>query len=293
MTSLNREVILFLARMKAKSLKSKAVEKLKGIYDDQEASNIISLLMEVRIGKGALRSDRLLDVHEINLLEHDIARLATSEPIHYVLERAWFHDLQLKVNPSVLIPRPETEELVMWILEDNAGKAAQILDLGTGSGAIAIMLAHRLPQSVIWASDISESALATAAENAAANNCSVHFLHDDILRSRLQGRLPGLDIIVSNPPYIPAQEAAMMHANVLQWEPHNALFVPDEDPLVFYKAILEISPSLLKPHGILYFEIHEQMDTKLFDLVDTRVWKQPDFRRDLQGKKRMMRVQIR
>jgi release factor glutamine methyltransferase len=246
--------------MKAKSLKSKAVEKLKGIYDDQEASNIISLLMEVRIGKGALRSDRLLDVHEINLLEHDIARLATSEPIHYVLERAWFHDLQLKVNPSVLIPRPETEELVMWILEDNAGKAAQILDLGTGSGAIAIMLAHRLPQSVIWASDISESAL---------------------------------DIIVSNPPYIPAQEAAMMHANVLQWEPHNALFVPDEDPLVFYKAILEISPSLLKPHGILYFEIHEQMDTKLFDLVDTRVWKQPDFRRDLQGKKRMMRVQIR
>ncbi|KRP11397.1 MAG: hypothetical protein ABR95_01040 [Sphingobacteriales bacterium BACL12 MAG-120813-bin55] len=279
--------------MKATLFKSAAVEKLKGIYDDQEARNVISLLIEVRIGKGALRSDRPLEPEEIRQLENDLVRLTACEPVQYVLERAWFHDLQLKVNPAVLIPRPETEELVMWILEDLEGRPAQLLDIGTGSGAIAIMLAHRLQQSVVWATDISEAALQTAGRNALDNNCSVHFLHDDILASQLPGRLPVLDVIVSNPPYIPEREATYMHANVLEWEPHQALFVPNEDPLMYYKAIIALSPVLLKPQGTLYFEIHEQMETDLYDLVDNTIWHQPDFRRDLQGKKRMMRLRIR
>lgn len=218
------------------------------------------------------------------------ARLLAGEPLQYVTGTAPFIDLDLHVTSDVLIPRPETEELAMWVLE-SAGPLPHpaLLDVGTGSGCIPVFLATRLPQAKIHALDLSEAALKVARKNAALYKVSVHFRQADIL-SAPQDLYAGLDTVVSNPPYIPTSEYRSLHPTVFEHEPGMALEVPDADPLVFYRTIARLSRFFLKPGGFIFFEIHETQGKATLELLKGLGYQNILLRKDLQGKDRMVRA---
>ena len=197
------------------------------------------------------------------------ARLLAHEPVQYVLGTAHFAGLELEVTPATLIPRPETEELVQLIARAHAGRPGLcLLDVGTGSGCLAIALARELPGSQVLAVDISAEALAVARRNAARYAPAVQFEQVDILQREPAGVAPAsLDILVSNPPYVRESERALMRENVLAWEPATALFVPDDDPLLFYRRLGQVGRRLLRPGGALYFEINEAFGPETEDLL--------------------------
>jgi len=217
--------------------------------------------------------------------------LAKGYPIQYVTGKTIFYKLLLKLNPSVLIPRPETEELVDIIIDDhktNRDNFYKILDIGTGSGAIAIALAKNMKKISIYATDISEEALHTAKINAARNNVKISFLHHDILKDD-HNMLPAeIDIIVSNPPYIPLGERKYLHENI-GFEPDKALFVPDEDPLIFYHAIAEVAKKKLRNGGVLYFETHEKFHCNLSAILNEKGFKEIELLNDLNQKPRFVK----
>lgn len=234
-----------------------------------------------------LKDDITLTAEQEALLDNAIERLKKQEPIQYILGYSDFCGLRFKVTPATLIPRPETSELVEWI----AGEAtcgANILDIGTGSGCIAVSLAHKLPQSEVTAWDISPDALAVATENSKANGCAVAFEEVDILAYEPTGEL--FDIIVSNPPYIKEVEKEQMYSNVLDWEPHTALFVPDNDPLLFYRAIATKGLSLLRPGGKLYFEINRAHGTETMEMLKSLGYTGIELRKDFADNDRMIRA---
>jgi release factor glutamine methyltransferase len=225
---------------------------------------------------------------EVNAI---IRRLQQQEPLQYVLGTAHFYGLELEVNPAVLIPRPETEELVDIIVRENTGKPSlQILDICTGSGCIPIALSAHLQAQQVYGLDVSEPALAVARKNALKYNQPVTWLQQDILNQPLTLTPASLDIIVSNPPYVLEQEKKLMRRNVLDFEPHLALFVPDTDPLLFYKRIGELSVSLLKPGGNLYFEINESKAPALTNLLQEQGFASVEVRKDLFGKERFLKA---
>ena len=234
-----------------------------------------------------LKDDIILTAEQQTLLDDAIERLQKHEPIQYILGYSDFCGLRFKVTPATLIPRPETSELVEWIASEATGSES-ILDIGTGSGCIAVSLAHKLPQSEITAWDISTDALAVAAENSKANGCVVTFEQVDILAYEPTGEL--LDIIVSNPPYIKEVEKEQMEANVLDWEPHTALFVPDSDPLLFYRTIAEKGLTLLKPGGHLYFEINRAHGKETMDMLAALGYTNIELRKDFAENDRMIRA---
>lgn len=219
----------------------------------------------------------------------DLTDIEAARPVQYILGVADFYDLELAVGGGVLIPRPETEELVRWIVDNVRGKTgARILDVGTGSGAIAIALAKNLPGARVTAIDISEDALGFARANGEKYSAGVEFRRADILDPTLEiGRF---DVIVSNPPYIPASERAAMHDNVVKYEPGSALFVPDDDPLVFYRAIAKFARRSLAPGGELYFEIHENFSHGTAALLAAEDFCGIVVREDLNSKPRMARA---
>lgn len=220
----------------------------------------------------------------------DLQRLKAGEPIQYVIGVTDFYGLELVVNPSVLIPRPETEELVNLIIYENKEQQPlRILDLGTGSGAIAITLAKKLVHSHITATDFSPEALQTAQANARRHNTDITWLHDDMLHPNYS-QLGTYDIIVSNPPYIPLNEKPTLHTNVREHEPGSALFVPNDDPLLFYKAIARYARQALKPGGALYFEINPLYAAELRSLLSMMAWHAIELREDQYGKPRMMKA---
>jgi release factor glutamine methyltransferase len=221
-----------------------------------------------------------------------IERLKTFEPIQYIIGETEFYGLKIKVNPNVLIPRPETEELVDWIIKDNKDKSITILDIGIGSGCIAIALKKNLPLAIIIAIDISENALNIAKENALLNEVSIDFRKINILDKTERNTLHGIDLIVSNPPYIANQEKYQMEKNVLDYEPHLALFVPDENPLLFYKEILDFAIEKFNKEGVVYCEINENKVLELINLFGEKGLKDFEFRKDIRGKDRMMKVII-
>jgi release factor glutamine methyltransferase len=234
-----------------------------------------------------LKDDIALTAEQEALLDNAIERLKKQEPIQYILGYSDFCGLRFKVTPATLIPRPETSELVEWI----AGEAtcgANILDIGTGSGCIAISLAHKLPQSKVTAWDISNEALAVATENSKANNCPVTFEQVDILA--YQPTDAQFDIIVSNPPYIKENEKEAMHSNVLDWEPHTALFVPDSDPLLFYRTIAKKGLAISKPGGSLYFEINRAHGKETMDMLAALGYTNIELRKDFADNDRMIRA---
>ena len=215
-------------------------------------------------------------------------RLKKSEPIQYILGEAHFYNLTLKVTPDVLIPRPETEELAEWIAKDNQATAPAIFDIGTGSGCIAITLSKELPKATVHACDISEKALAIARENAQHNDAPVQFRKQDILTDKdspLQ-----YDIIVSNPPYIPPSEQRKMHSNVLEYEPHLALFIPEDDPLLFYRHIAQYAIEHLTPDGKLYFEINTYNGSETVAMLQTLKFRDIELRNDISGNPRMIKA---
>ena len=268
-------------------------DALTALYDQREAGNIADMVMEKitdlkRIDRVMNKSHeltsaqtRLFHQYTDNLLQH--------QPVQYVLQEAWFYGMQLYVDDRVLIPRPETEELAEWIIKEEIKKKTTILDIGTGSGCIAIALKKNIPAADIWAIDISEAALEVAQKNAGAQHASITFLKADILQEATQSSLPPFDIIVSNPPYIPASGEKEMSKNVTQYEPRNALFVPDDDPLIFYNAIGALASANLNPNGYVYVEIHESVGEAVKDIFEKHGLSGIIIRKDLQGKDRMVK----
>jgi release factor glutamine methyltransferase len=219
---------------------------------------------------------------------HICKELKDGRPIQYILGETFFYDCRIKLKGVELIPRPETEELVDIIIKDNMGFSGTILDIGTGSGCIAIALAANLKDALVTGIDISPEALDSARENALLNNVNVPFLPGDILSSDFI--LPGeAGIIVSNPPYVRHSEKALMSSNVLDFEPHSALFVPDSDPLVFYRAILTLATKALIPGGIIYFEINEALGKEMKELFETFGYSDISLIKDLNSKDRIIK----
>ena len=276
-----------------KTIANKIHEGLAIAYSDGEIKALTRILATELLGVSQMafymKDDITLTEEQETLLDDAIARLQRYEPIQYILGYSDFCGLRFKVTPATLIPRPETSELVEWIAGETKGKE-NILDIGTGSGCIAISLAHRMPQSKVTAWDISNEALAVAAENSKANGQAVTFEQVDILAYQPTGEQ--FDIIVSNPPYIKENEKEAMHANVLDWEPHTALFIPDSDPLLFYRTISEKGLMLLKPGGKLYFEINRAHSKETMEMLAALGYTSIELRKDFADNDRMIRAVI-
>ncbi len=264
---------------------------LSGCYSAGEVSALTRIIATELLGVSQmtyfLKEGVTLTAEQQTLLDNAIERLKKQEPIQYILGYSDFCGLRFKVTPATLIPRPETSELVEWIASEANGNES-ILDIGTGSGCIAVSLAHKLPKSKTTAWDISPDALAVAAENSKANGCAVTFEQVDILAYEPTGEQ--FDIIVSNPPYIRENEKEAMHSNVLDWEPHTALFVPDSDPLLFYRTIAEKGLQILKPGGRLYFEINRAHGKETMEMLASLGYTNIELRKDFAENDRMIRA---
>ena len=270
-------------------------QQLANTYDTGEAKAIARMLYEVRYGLSLsdLLMGRDADVPQQEL-QQLTERLEQHEPIQYVLGQADFCGRTFKVSPAVLIPRPETEELCQWVttkVRDSAcnDAALSILDVGTGSGCIAITLAAELPEAKVTAWDISEDALLVACENALLNGVTVDFELQDVLLATAVAQQTK-DIIISNPPYICNKERATMEANVLEHEPHQALFVPDDAPLLFYRAIAKLGQQMLSYGGWLYFEVNPLFAAQLARLLSAMSYYDIEIKEDQFGKQRMIRA---
>lgn len=222
------------------------------------------------------------------LVKEIVERLKTKEPIQYVLGKTEFHGLPLRVTPDVLIPRPETEELVEWVLAESMPGRYSLLDIGTGSGCIAVALAKKLPDSKVDACDYSERALAVAEANARENRVSVHYFKQDVFSPFARERR--YDVVISNPPYVMESERAEMEENVLDFEPHEALFVPDHSPLVFYERIADLAIELLNERGRLYFEINRAKGYEVQAMLLAKGYRDVELRDDISGNPRMVRA---
>ena len=256
-------------------------------YSQAEAENLVFWLFEHHVG--LRRSELPLAIpSETNRepLLADFERLLTGEPIQYILGEAAFYGRNFLVTRDTLIPRNETEELVHRILKENPKPRLRVLDLGTGTGCIPITLALELKDPEVYALDVSVEALEVARQNALNLGANVQFMEGDLL-----GAIPNFalfDVLVSNPPYVPLRDQEEMHANVLNFEPHLALFVPDEDPLLFYRAIGSWGQQLLKKGGKLYLEIYENLADELVQLLLSLGYSQVQVHQDLNGKNRMI-----
>jgi release factor glutamine methyltransferase len=268
--------------------------QLRSIYEKGEAASIAELVVEYITGltkqqRMAARSV-MLTIEQEQQLNPILARLLQMEPVQYVLNEAWFCGLKFFVDKNVLIPRPETEELVEWIISNCKFPVPElkILDIGTGSGCIPISLKRRLRKAEVWSIDISEAALQIARQNAATLGNNINFRQSDILKREQWESLPQFDIIVSNPPYIPEKDKARMQPNVLKYEPGTALFVPDDDALLFYKTIAAFGKQHLAKGGSLYFEIHEDLGQAAIELLQHEGYT-VELKKDMQQKDRMIK----
>lgn len=282
--------------MSLNDIKQALKKQLSSQYETVELNPILSILIEHITGwdqlHQALHKDQPISAEQRLAFEKAATELAAGRPIQYITGKAWFMGEPYTVNDQVLIPRPETEELVDWIIEyaEIKGKALRILDIGTGSGCIAIALKKALPEAKVSAIDISTNALKIAASNADGLNAEIEFIPLDILNTAF---LPNqYDVIVSNPPYIPLQEMKNMELQVTDYEPNIALFVPDEDPLVFYKAIARLAKLHLASNGQLFFEIHYDQGDAMIALLDEMHF-HAELRADLFGKDRMIRASLK
>jgi len=276
--------------------------ELEKIYSSNEANALIMILLEHYFGidriKIAIEPELRLSESEMLTLHFAVKELLKNKPIQYILGETEFCGMRFFVNENVLIPRPETEEMVKKITScrDKAclvPTGCDILDIGTGSGCIAISLAKQLKDSIVTALDVSEKALEVAKKNAENNEVNVHFVHDDILQLSTAELIDNqFDIIVSNPPYVCESEKSDMRANVLDHEPSSALFVPDNDPLIFYRKILEFAQKALQPNGQIWFEINERFGKETAALCCEKGFKNVEITKDFRGKDRVVRAQV-
>jgi release factor glutamine methyltransferase len=262
------------------------------IYKEPEIRTIADILIKKVTGITKLHDlydDKyVITVGEAERIINFSEELKTGKPIQYVVGETQFYNCKIKLNSSTLIPRPETEELVDLIIKENKGYTGNIIDFGTGSGCIAIALASNLPSSVVTGIDISEEAIRIAHENALLNNVQVSLIKDDIFNLHQKTFLKS-GIIVSNPPYIRNSEKQFMSKNVLDFEPHQALFVTDSNPLIFYEAIIRLAEEFLLPGGLLYFEINEMMGSSLVSLLELFGFYDIEVVSDLNDKERIIK----
>ncbi len=284
--------------MQLKALKIYFKNGLKGYYPNEEIESFFLIASEFYLGYKridiSLKADEVVNPKNYNHFQELIERLKNYEPIQYILGETEFFGLPFKVNESVLIPRPETEELVDWIINSviphSVEKQINILDIGTGSGCIAISLAKNIPNAKVYALDVSKDALSVAQQNAQQNNVDITFVNANVLELNSELNDLQFDVIVSNPPYVRELEKELMHDNVLKHEPHLALFVEDDNALVFYRVIAELSQKLLKENGLLFFEINEYLGVQMKQLLSENKFQDIELRQDINQKDRMTKA---
>jgi len=300
--------------------RKKIVEDICATYHGNEAKNIAELLLEhitkFPLTERIIKKSESLSINQEQLLLESITRLQSHEPIQYVINECWFAGMKFYVDKNVLIPRPETEELVEWIVSDwqsatGTGQNAdrkfnpdfyqdgnikheprnqKILDVGTGSGCIAIALKTKLPEIEMWACDVSDEALNVARMNGDALHTAIDFVPLDFLNANERRQLPHVDVIVSNPPYVPERDKSGMKRNVTEYEPSIALFVPNADPLIFYHCIVDFGNEHLQEGGSIYVEIYEDLGNKVENLFRNKGFNSIELKKDLQGKDRIVRA---
>jgi release factor glutamine methyltransferase len=280
-------------------------QELADIYDAQE-TEAITLMVLTEILNGSKATIKAFPENELTLTQQEeanniLTQLKTGKPLQYALGYTEFYGLKFLVNPATLIPRPETEELVQWVLDSVAGNGLRgsglsILDIGTGSGCIAISLKKNLPSAEVSAIDISVDALNTAKENAKLNEVDINFIAADILNPQLLNHsslATRYSLLISNPPYVTLEDKKRMHTNVTDFEPHTALFVPEDDPLIFYKAIADFALANLAENGLLFFEINESLGKETVALLESKGFKDVELRQDMSGRDRMVKTRLR
>jgi len=273
-------------------IKKEIKESLSSTFSKEEIKSLIYIIFEyvLRYGKidTEVNKDVKIEDSDYKKILSIVERLSHNEPIQYIIGETVFYDLKFRVNKSTLIPRPETEELVHLIINEQKNKNIQILDIGTGSGCIAISLAKNLTSAVVSALDISHNAISTAKTNALDNNVNVNFFIQDILKA--ENLSNKYDVIVSNPPYIRNSEKVLMQRNVLDYEPHSALFVDDRDPLLFYRTISIFAQKHLNIDGILYFEINEALGKEMKEMLSDLNFNKIEIIKDLFEKDRIVKA---
>lgn len=278
--------------MTPEEIKDYFEEELKGLYPSAEIKNFFFYVLSdlLSVPKLTILSEpyKKIDEKIVQKVKGIVLELKNMVPLQYILGKADFYGMVLQVNPAVLIPRPETEELVDWVIKDNKDKNVSILDVCTGSGCIALALKKNLPMATLTGVDFSVKALEVAIENAHELNMDIEFVKGDALKLALSINPSDYDIIVSNPPYVIVGEKQFMKKNVLEYEPHEALFVPENDPLLFYKAIGYFVKKS-KRNATLYFEINETKGKELIALLGDMGFKDITLRKDINGKDRMIK----
>jgi release factor glutamine methyltransferase len=277
-----------------KDYRANFLNALSQIYDEKEAESLFYLTLEdfrnLKRVDLVVNPGVVIPEDEIPQWEFVLAQLKKEIPIQYILGKAHFFGMEFEVNDNVLIPRPETEELVEWIISDHKksqkSQDVKVLDIGTGSGCIAIALAKNLPNAKVSAIDVSKGALAMAEKNARTNRADVRFIHKDILKT--EGLDETFDIIVSNPPYVRHLEKKEIKKNVLNNEPHLALFVDDQDALLFYRKIAALAKNYLSENGKLFLEINQYLGKETMDLLEQTGFSHLELRKDIYGNDRMI-----
>lgn len=282
-----------------KEIQSIFHQELDSLYGSEEVGSFFNILIDFYLGLNrialVLDPNYTITKEEEQPLFEALSRLKLEEPIQHIVGETEFYGLPFKVNKHALIPRPETEDLVDWILKSLSDKKDQplkILDIGTGTGCIAISLAKHLPKVQVFAVDVSPEALKVAQENARLNHVSIAFIENSILEIQddmLKSATDFFDVIVSNPPYVRHLEKVEIKNNVLQHEPHLALFVKDENPLQFYKTISDYALTALKENGLLFFEINQYLGAEMETLLKTALYKDIELKNDMFGNQRMLK----
>jgi len=282
-----------MAAMNLSTFKETFHSALEERYAPLEREHLFYILVEELLGlsraKAHLDQNRELEPSAFAALQVVLRRLALNEPIQYILGVTYFYGLKYEVDPAVLIPRPETEELVRWVIDEVGVAECRIIDFGTGSGCIPIALKKNLPNCEVSAVDVSVDALNVAQRNANLNNCQVDFFHFDMLTQQSLG-FQKYDVFVSNPPYVTNDDRKSMRPTVVEFEPHQALFVPDHDPLVFYRNIVDLAEGNLKSGGMIFFEINESFGREIRSLLMDHGYDAVEIRKDLTGRTRMAKA---
>lgn len=266
-------------------------ERLVSLYGEGEASAMARWILDHFLGQARFQREQALSQEQASRLKEITERLMQHEPLQYILGEAWFCGMRFQVDPNVLIPRPETEELVEWVISNCRFPIDKlsVLDIGSGSGCIPVSLKRRIRRAEVCSIDVSPGALTVARRNADTLGTPVEFRELDFLDKGNWPSLPAFDIIISNPPYVPESDKASMQPQVLQHEPHTALFVPDNDPLCFYRAIAAFGKEHLLPGGLLFLEIHEQLGGAVTGLLEKEGY-DVELKKDMQEKDRLIKA---
>ncbi|MET0242760.1 MAG: peptide chain release factor N(5)-glutamine methyltransferase [Flavitalea sp.] len=272
------------------------INHLSRVYDSREAATMADWILVKLTGHSKvdrlIKKDEALTETQLNSLHGYVEELVAHRPVQYVLEESYFMGLEFYVDENVLVPRPETEELVDWILKDLKGREAKVMDIGTGSGCIPVTLKSKNKSLEIIATDISNEALYVAKKNADTHRTKIRFVQHDILDRQGWDDVGMFDVIVSNPPYIPEEDKLTMNDNVLKYEPHHALFTGCDDPFIFYKEIAAFAAKHLNKGGALYFEIHELGGETTVEILKAEGFSNVELRKDIFGKDRMVKAQF-